>query len=125
MEGYSVTVVECSKELTAKERIKIKDISDAIKLDSAVDPESTLEIVPDITATLKVHNEKSDNKDYNVFVIIDKDGKKYITGSESFKQSYKDIEKEMDGETEAWAISVYKIESKNYKGRYFITCSII
>ena len=34
MTGYSVEIKETSRELTAKQRIALKDTSDAIKLDS-------------------------------------------------------------------------------------------
>ena len=32
---------------------------------------------------------------------------------------------EMYGEEETWAIKAYKLDSKNYKGKKFLTCSII
>lgn len=125
MEGYEVKVRECSKNLTGKERVAIKDISNALKLDTIVTPDSRVEIVPDFTATLDVHNENAENKDYEIFVIVAKDGNKYITSSKSFISSFKGIEEEMQEETDEWGIEVYKIESKNFKGRYFLTCSII
>ncbi len=73
----------------------------------------------------KLHNEKSDNKDYINFIVVDKDGEKYVTGSQSFISSFTDIVDEMleAGETDI-TIEVYRKESKNYKGKDFITCSI-
>lgn len=125
MEGYEVKVKECSKNLTGKERVAIKDISNAVKLDSVVTPDASIEIIPDFTATLDVHNENAENKDYEIFVIVAKDGTKYITSSRSFITSFKGIEEEMMNEEDEWGIEVYKIESKNFKGRHFLTCSII
>lgn len=125
MEGYEVKVAECSKKLNGKERVAIKDITNAVKLDSAINPDERLEIIPDYTATLEVHNENAENKDYRIFVIIAKDGTKYITSSNSFISSYNGIAEEMEKEEEEWGIEAYKIESKNFKGRYFLTCSII
>ena len=125
MEGYEVKVKECSKNLTGKERVAIKDISNAVKLDSVVTPNASIEIIPDFTATLDVHNENAENKDYTIFVIVAKDGTKYITSSRSFITSFKGIEEEMMNEEDEWGIEVYKIESKNFKGRHFLTCSII
>ena len=55
--GYSVTIRECSRELTAKERIKLKDTTDAIKLDSATQVEAVT-IKPDMYAVLDIHNER-------------------------------------------------------------------
>ena len=125
MEGYEVRVAECSKKLSGKERVAIKDITNAVKLDSVVTPTERVEIIPDFTATLEVHNENAENKDYIIFVIVAKDGTKYITSSNSFISSFKGIAEEMENEAEEWGIECYKIESKNFKGRHFLTCSII
>lgn len=124
MTGYSVEIKESSKELSAKERIALKDTSDAIKLDVACD-EAPLIITPVAYAILGIHNEKSDNKDYNNYLIMDENGDKYVTGSDSFWSSFKSIYDEMLGENEPYAIKAYKLDSKNYKGKKFLTCSII
>lgn len=125
MIGYSVEVKETSRQLTAKQRIAIKDTTDAIKLDTACDEAISIEIEPVDYAVLAIHNEKSDNVDYENYVIIDKNGDKYVTGSTSFWNSFMDIYNEMQGEEEAWSIKAYKLDSKNYKGKKFLTCSII
>lgn len=121
---YSVTIRECSRELTAKERIKLKDTSDAIKLDNATQVESVT-INPDMFAILDIHNERSENKDYTVYIIVDENGQKYITGSESFWNSFSNIYDDMRGETEDWAIKAYRKPSRNREGKDFITCSIV
>lgn len=121
--GYSVVIGETSQELTAKERIRIKDTADAVKLDEATE-NGAIVINPAMYAVLNIHNEKSDNVDYKNYIVIDKDGTKYVTGSESFWSSFINIYEEMDGEQEEWAVKVYKLPSKNYKGKDFITCSI-
>lgn len=124
MEGYSVKIIESSKELTAKEKIKLKDTSNAIRIDEATQ-DSKLVIAPDYYVVLDVHNEKSDNIDYKNYIIVDKQGNKFVTGSESFWTSFADIFNEMSGEDEDYEIEIYRLESKNYKGKTFITCSII
>ena len=121
--GYSVDIVESNKQLTAKERIKVKDTTSAIRLDEATQYEA-IDINPDTYAVLHIHNEKSDNTDYTAYIVIDKDGTKYVTGSESFWSSFMNIYEEMDGEQEEWGIKVYRAPSKNYKGKDFITCTI-
>lgn len=125
MEGYSVAIRECSTELTARERIKLKDTTNAIKLDEAASGETPLVIRPAAYAVLDIHNEKSDNKDYPNYIIMDDEGNKYVTGSESFWASFKEIFEEMQNENEAYEIEVYKVDSKNYKGKQFLTCSIV
>lgn len=125
MTGYSVEIKETSRELTAKQRIAIKDTAGAIKLDTACDEAISIEIEPVDYVVLAIHNEKSDNVDYENYVIIDKNGDKYVTGSTSFWNSFMDIYNEMQGEEEEWSIKAYKLDSKNYKGKKFLTCSII
>lgn len=125
MTGYSVKITEASRELTAKEKIKLKDTSDAIKLDEAT-TEGALIIKPTGYAILDVHNEKSENVDYKVYIVEDENGNKYVTGSESFWTSFKDIYDEMSEAGEAdYEIKCYRLESKNYKGKFFLTCSIM
>ena len=126
MEGYKAVVARASKELSAKEKIMLKDMSDAMKLDDEV-KEQAIVIKPEFYAIINVHNEKSDTKDYTKIVIVDGDsGIKYTTGSMPFITTFEDIMQEMEdaGETD-FSLKVYAKESKNYKGKYFITCSII
>ena len=95
MTGYEVTIKEASMELSAKERIRLKDTTNAIKLDTATD-NAPITITPKAFAILSIHNEKSDNVDYLNYIIVDKDGNKYVTGSDSFWSSFKSIWDEME-----------------------------
>lgn len=124
MQGYSVEIKETSRELSPKERIMLKDTSDATKLDEACD-ECSVIITPVAYAVLGIHNEKSDNKDYDNYILQDASGEKFVTGSASFWNAFMSIYKEMSEYDEEWSIKVYKLDSKNYKGKKFITCSII
>lgn len=125
MENYKVTIKESSKELTARERLMFKDTSNAVKLDEAANCETPLLLIPIGYVVLNIHNEKSDNKDYENYVILDKSGSKFVTGSASFWDSFKEIWDEMENETDEYSIEVYKMDSKNYKGKQFLTCSIV
>lgn len=122
--NYSATVEFCSKELSAKERVLIKDTTDAVKLDTATAEESVI-IDVDWFATLNIHNEKSDTIDYKNYILVDKNGVKYVTGSQAFYSSFKEIYDEMAGESEAWSIKAYQVPSKNFTGKNFLTCSIV
>lgn len=122
---YEVKIKSTSKELTARERVMLKDTRNAIKLDEAVG-ETPLVISPDYYAVLGVHNEKSkEDKDFENYVVVDTDGNKYVTGSTSFFEAFTEIVEEMDGTGEEYQIEIYKLDSKNYKGKQFITCSIV
>lgn len=127
MEGYKVEIAHSTKELTVREKIRIKDLSNAIQLDEATQQEGNVVIDFDYYVILKVHNEFSkDEKDYNKFVIVDKGGNKFVTGSESFMTSLEEIVDEMAdaGETD-FEIEVYRKDSKNYTGKQFLTCTIV
>lgn len=125
MDGYSVKITASSVELSAKEKIMAKDTSDAISIDEATQ-ENPLEIAFAYYVVLDIHNEKSDNKDYQKIVVFDRYGQKYVTGSKSFYESLQNIVEEMNdaGETE-YGIKCIRKDSKNYKGKQFITCSVI
>lgn len=129
MTGYSVEIVESSKELTAREKISAKDFSNATALDTELmDANANIIITPSAYLILNVHNEHSKNdKDYKKYLIIDTAGNKFVTGSESFFTAFKDIFDAMskDAPGEEYSIEVYKKPSKNYQGKHFLTCSIL
>lgn len=121
---YTVELVESSRELTVRERLRYKDFSLATSIDEAT-TDMPLIIDFDSYAIFKVHNERSDNKDYIKIVVADMSGVLYVTGSKSFIESLKEILEEMEGLDEMFSIEVYRRESKNYKGKSFIKCSIV
>lgn len=124
MNGYSVKVVESSRELSAKEKVLFKDTTNCTKLDEATKEDAVI-IEPEMYVVLEIHNEKSDNKDYENYVIVDKNGERFITGSKSFWDSFSDIFADMAEVEESYQIKAYRRPSKNYVGRDFLTCSII
>ena len=124
MEGYSAKIAHVSKEISAKEKVMLKDTTNALSLDELTQ-QGSLTIYPAYYAILSIHNEKAEDKDYNKYVIVDNGGTKYVTGSESFFTSFEDIVDEMADSGEEYGIEIYRIPSKNYKGKEFITCSIV
>lgn len=124
MTGYSVKIVNASKELSARDRVAVKDTTNAIGLDDAT-KDSPLVIAIDYYVELAIHNEKSEDKDYKKYVVVDKSGNKFVTGSESFFTAMLEIMDEMTDAGEDFEIQVYRMPSKNYKGKEFLTCSIV
>lgn len=124
MTGYSVKIVNYSKELSARDRVAVKDTTNAIALDDAT-KDTPLVIAIDYYVELAVHNEKSEDKDYKKYVVVDKSGNKFVTGSESFFTAMLEIMEEMSDSGEDFEIQVYRMPSKNYKGKEFLTCSIV
>ena len=126
--NYKVTIKEASRELTAKEKIALKDLGNAVSLDSVLNENDSFIINPADYVLLEVHNEKAKgDKDYTKFVVIDAAGTKYTTGSNSFSTKFMESYDTMKEEApdEDYQIEVYKRPSKNYAGKSFISCSLI
>lgn len=130
---YTATIRECSKELTAKERVMLKDVSTCESInelaESAVIAETDFIFKPETWAIVDVHNDDSkDSKDYVCYVFIADDGRRYTTSSDSFYNAFINIANEMckeDAKDEEWAIKVILTPSRNYKGKNVLTCTII
>lgn len=128
--NYSATIAETSMELSARERIMYKDTQNAISLldlakeAKANDAKAIIENVAGYVI-LDIHNEKSDDVDYKNYVIVDATGEKYVTGSQSFMNSFLAIYEEMKNESEPWGIQLNLLPSKNYKDKEILTCSLI
>ena len=128
--NYSAEIVESSRELTARERVMFKDTQNAISMNDFAEQaksEGGKAIIDNVTdfVHIMVHNEKSEDKDYDNYLVIDGAGDKYVTGSQAFWNSFMDIYNEMKDETEPWGIQLNLIPSKNYKGKNVLTCSLI
>lgn len=126
---YKAKICESSRELTAKEKIMLKDTSNAFSLDELTQQAqfNNEKLILNIVyyVTIDVHNDKADDKDYQQFILVDKEGKKYYTGSTSFINNFIDIFEELTEAGEEVTIEIYRKESKNYKGKEFITCSVV
>lgn len=125
MNSYSVKVINSSKQLSKKEELMYTDLSLCQSFDELVSESSRIVIDVAGYVNLAIHNEKSDNVDYNKIVIIDSEGNRYMTGSETFINSFINIYEVMEDSGEGWKLVVMKKPSQNYKGKTFITCSII
>lgn len=128
--NYNATVVESSRELTPKERVMFKDLGNAIKLNDLAEGAQTSgdkAIIDNIKdyAVIAIHNEASEDVDYNNYLIVDGAGNKYYTGSQPFWNSFKSIWDEMSESGEEWGIQLNLIPSKNFAGKTVLTCSLI
>ena len=127
MTNYTVTIKETSRELTKRERIMLKDTSDAVSLDQATQEATGTEgviITPEAYAILGIHNEQAKgDKDYDQILIMDTIGNKWITGSQTFINSFLEIVNEMEGEE--FIFKVVRKPSKNYSGKEFLKAVLI
>lgn len=128
MEGYSVRISEIygveSDTLTARQRLMLKDFSNAVSLDEATQA-GNFRFSPAFFATLDVNNEKAEDKHYQKYVVVTTDSTKLVTGSKSFITSLREIMAEMTGSGEEYQVECFRKPSANYKGKEFLTCSII
>ena len=121
---YSAKIVASSHELTPKEKLRCKDTTAAIRIDAATETDDLI-IAPAGYAVIEIHNEKSkDHKDYYNYLIFGNDGATYVTGSTSFWRSFKDIYDEMQDSNEPWELVCTRRMSKNYAGKFFLTCYV-
>lgn len=124
---YSVKIIDTNLELTTREKLKYKDLGNAVQLDElmSASPDGVVLTVKGYVK-LAVHNEKSDTVDYYKLVLVTADGAKYCTGSAPFEQAFMGIVDEWKDCGEEWPIDieVYTKPSKNYKGKSFLSCSI-
>lgn len=123
--NYKATISYTSKEISAKERVMLKDTGNAGKLDKLTDEGAVVTFEPDYYAVLQIHNDKANPTDYENYIIVDKDGNKYVTGSPSFYSKFLEIWEEMKDVTEPWSIEIYKRDSKNRPGKSFLSCSVV
>lgn len=115
------------KELTKKEKAMLKDLTDCTVLGTEVEAsECDIIIHPAFYAILSVHNDALSEPDYEAYVIVDRDGTKYQTSSDSFITSFRDIISDMEDEDpETWAVKVTLKPSKNRTGKSFLKAVLI
>lgn len=128
---YQVKIVDTSIEnLNPRMELLLKSTTGGIALDEALEDmedEEGLIIEPKDYAVLEIHNEKvkeGESTDYTKYVILtEKD--KYVTSSMNFFNSFLDIFETMKDSGEDYSIKIFRKESRNFKGKYFLTCEII
>lgn len=123
--SFSSKIVSASRELNAYEKVKFKDTANALKIDEITQDNEKVVIAPAGYVVLEIHNEKSDNPDYKNYIIFDELGTKYVTGSQSFWNSFIDIWEDMEDFDGSWEIELLRKPSKNFSGKYFISCALV
>lgn len=129
---YKSEITFASKELTKREKVMLSDVSSATKLDEVIKGiDDSFDIEPAAYAVVAIENDKAKGeKQYEVIVILDANGSKYVTGSQSFREAFTGIWDQMTdngeiAEGDEFSIRVYKRPSKNYSGKAFISCALI
>lgn len=125
---YKAIIIRASRELSIPDKIRLKDVSNAFKLDQAISNDGSLfTLAISDWAILDVHNDSATNKDYKKLVMQTPTGEKYATSSEVAIRTLIDIWEEL-GEyvetQEAIVIDFFKRDSKGYPGSHVIMCSL-
>lgn len=125
---YTVSIVASSCELSPRDRIKIKDKGNAKRLDTLTAEGSIFVNIID-WAILKIENDKSADKEYTNYILLDTDGTKYVTGSEAFWASFRSVYDELSEEIDrehgvGIPFEIYQLPSKNREGKTFLSCSL-
>lgn len=119
---YSVKIstVHGVGELSVKDEIRVKDFTSFEQVEALV--KTGEEFKPEWLAELDVHNEKSENTDYAVYVFRTEGGEMFYTSSESLAESLVDIISLKDRlnatETE-WGVVIKEFKSKNNTGGFY------
>ena len=128
---YQVKIVDTSiANLNPRMELLLKSTTGGIALDEALedmDEDEGLVMEPKDYAVLEIHNEKvkeGESTDYTKYVILTANGK-YVTSSMNFFNSFLDIFETMKDSGEDYSIKIFRKESRNFKGKYFLTCEII
>lgn len=133
-QDYYTEILESSRELTRREKVKLGSLTGFVALKSATDGGANVVIDnPTVWAKLHIHNEHAPqrdgvkNTDYENTVILDGNGNGYFTGSKSFYDELVRIWTEMsdvDGNpVEEFSLNVFQRKSQN--GVNFVTVAII
>lgn len=122
---YSAQIVEAhGVELSKKEQLALTIGDNSVALDAEAENGSFVITGIRGYAVLAIHNDKATgDKDYVKYIIITENGN-YSTGSESFMNTFIDIFENMEGESD-WGIEVIRKPSKNYNGKYFLSCTVV
>lgn len=111
-------------ELTKKEQLALTIGDNSVALDAEAENGSFVITGIRGYAVLAIHNDKANgDKDYTKYIILTENGN-YSTGSESFMNTFIDIFENMEGEAD-WGIEVIRKPSKNYNGKYFLSCTVV
>lgn len=125
MKEYRAEIKSSSMELSKKDRIRYRQAAEALPLEELCRSEALVIHNPQ-WIVVHVENDKAKdgmNKEYDTYLIVDEDGTYYKTGSESLFSELSVIHEEMEGEE--YDIKVFQSPSKNYKDKFFLTCTVI
>lgn len=128
--SYEVVVTHASWELSGREKVKMRDNENFVKLDQSVSNDGE-KLLIDVAgyARLHVRNDRTKlgNPEYDLLVIRDKESNLYCTGSECCDDNFTDIWTDMEGEweEEGFFTMYFKKVPSSIKDKYAIICGLV
>lgn len=126
MKAYKAEVIDSHKELTARERIQMKEFSDSIRVTDLIANSEYPVITVCGYAAVHVTNDAAEDpkeRDYTKYQFIDSDGIKYSTSSASLYEAVTDIYNELEGQDVT--VRFCSKQSRNFKGGEFLTAVLV
>lgn len=127
MKGYKVEIIGGSREFSKLERISFKDTSDVVSIVDACGDDKLEITVVDFVLLHIVNPHSKKETEYDKFVLITDTGDRFVTGSESFIDTFTDIWFDMQDEPDIVCpvtIQCYIKESRN-NPQGFLTCRLV
>lgn len=119
----TTTILNASKELTARERIQVRKGANALSLKKELDKLGTITATPDFYATLQQSDENGEIK--TLLIFHDKESNQYFrTGSQVFIQDFMTIWDELSGVEENFQILCKAVQSRTSAGKY-LACDLV
>ena len=118
-----LNIRKASRELTTREQIKATNFNNAKGLATVLDNTDCVTLSIDWWVLCHVELEAT-HEQYDTLVIMTTDGQKYTTSSETFIKNFEDMMDLLKDDNELIEIDCCKGESKNYKGKYYLTCTL-
>lgn len=118
--SVKIAIVHGVGELSAKDEIRVKDFTSFEQVEALV--KTGEEFKPEWLAELDVHNEKSENTDYAVYVFRTEAGEMFYTSSESLAESLVDIislKDRLNASEAEWGVVIKEFKSKNNTGSFY------
>lgn len=123
---FKEEILRATRDFTKKEMLMMKDTKALIKLDNELKPNGDSIIIsfPFDYVVKHVWDEKDNGKDFESIMLL-AEGRIYTSSSSALINRVEELFNEMKDEADVWGIQIYKAPSKQFEGRYYITCSLV
>lgn len=120
----TTTILNASKELTARERIQMRKGANSLSLKKELDRMGEFTARPSFYALLAQSDDES-GETKNILIFKDEDSNNYFrTGSTVFIQDFLSIWEEITKEEDSFQITCKAVQSRTSAGKY-LSCDLV